>query len=78
MFIPKSRTIQYSHLIVNETESVVENPLYIVENVKKTKGIVIQQAILPGVCLVNIAYSSTSLTFSIFIYFIVFFQLFCL
>uniref|UniRef100_A0A094ZXY2 Leishmanolysin-like peptidase n=1 Tax=Schistosoma haematobium TaxID=6185 RepID=A0A094ZXY2_SCHHA len=78
MFIPKSRTIQYSQLIVNETESIVENPLYIVENSKNSKGIVIQQAILPGACLVNIAYSSTSLTFSIFIYFVVFVQLFCL
>lgn len=78
MFIPKSRTIQYSQLIVNETESIVENPLYIVENSKNSRGIVIQQAILPGACLVNIAYSSTSLTFSIFIYFVVFVQLFCL
>ncbi|CAH8517889.1 unnamed protein product [Schistosoma turkestanicum] len=79
MFIPKSSAIHYSQLTVDETRSFVENPLYIVENSEKTKGIVvIQQAILPGACTVSIAYSSVSLTFPLSIYFVLFFQSFCL
>ncbi|CAH8581914.1 unnamed protein product [Heterobilharzia americana] len=57
MFSPKSRTIHYhySWLDINETKSIVENPMYIFEGSKLKRGVVIQQAILPGRCLVSMA-----------------------
>ncbi|KAH8871406.1 Leishmanolysin-like peptidase [Schistosoma japonicum] len=76
MFIPTSKAIHYlySQLNTNETKYVVENPLYIVEDSKMKKGITIQQAILPGTCSVNMAYSSVSLSFLTSLLFVISFQ----
>ncbi|CAH8853715.1 unnamed protein product [Trichobilharzia szidati] len=59
MFSPKSKTIHYHYSWLgndnnnNKTMLIVENPLYIVEDVKPKHGVVIQQAILPGQCSAN-------------------------